>query len=126
MFAPAAGRLGLRKCRGCSLVMVNPRPDSRLLGAFYGGNSYVCHQADHSPGRVAKARHLLAVLDRFAPRREGASLLDYGCGGGFFLRQALAAGWRAMGYDIGERALRLRRPESARHQRPGQPAARLL
>lgn len=106
VFAPLAPRLGLRGCAGCGLVMVNPRPGPGPLRAFYDGDAYVCHQPGDSPGQAAKARHLLGLLERFLAPGAERRLLDYGCGGGFLLREASGRGWRATGFDIGQAALR--------------------
>jgi len=103
VFEPHAGRLGLCRCAGCGLVFVNPRPTAALLGRFYQGDGYVCHQADASDGAAATARVQLDQVERLVPGR--GRFLDYGCGGGYLLRAAVERGWDALGFDIGAGAL---------------------
>jgi SAM-dependent methyltransferase len=52
------------------------------------------------PGRLARE------LDRFyAPDRQGATLLDYGCGAPTFLDEARGRGWQTAGADFTEEVL---------------------
>lgn len=104
VFGPLEGRLGLVRCRGCDLVFVNPRPSGQRLAAFYSGNTYSCHEASGSGAEAAKADFLLLkriepCLSPDAPR----TLLDYGAGGGQFLRHARMRGWTVRGFEPGRR-----------------------
>jgi SAM-dependent methyltransferase len=84
------------------MVFVNPRPTRELLNDFYGSENYVCHSPDAGGDKTAQF-----LLERVASYTQSLTkrFLDFGCGGGFLLRAALDAGWRASGYDIGKRAL---------------------
>lgn len=55
-----------------------------------------------------------AFRSRLGPPKEGAALLDVGCGGGRNLGGPLAEGWRVTGLDLSEHAIRAAR---ARHPR---------
>jgi SAM-dependent methyltransferase len=105
VFEPHRDRLGLARCLGCGLELVNPRPSPRLLAAFYGGKSYECHRAERGGDPAAdKADFVLERIRRHAP--DARRLLDYGCGGGFLCRRARQQGFSPIGYDIGAEALR--------------------
>jgi SAM-dependent methyltransferase len=47
------------------------------------------------------------LLDAFEPYRQSNRILDFGCGAGFFLEEAQARGWDAVGSEFSERALQL-------------------
>jgi 2-polyprenyl-3-methyl-5-hydroxy-6-metoxy-1,4-benzoquinol methylase len=52
-----------------------------------------------------KAQSLLSFIARQGPYSPRKRLLDFGCGGGYFLRYAVNAGWSAMGFDVGKAAI---------------------
>lgn len=105
IFAPVKDRLGLVRCRTCGLRLVSPRPDAAALERFYGRDDYECHQADGSASAGAKGEFLLDRIGQALPEGAPRTLLDYGAGGGAFLRQARARGWEARGYEPGRRGL---------------------
>jgi 2-polyprenyl-3-methyl-5-hydroxy-6-metoxy-1,4-benzoquinol methylase len=105
VFAPIKGRLGLVRCRTCGLRLVNPRPDAAALERFYGRDDYECHQADGSASAGAKGRFLLDRIEAALPPGAPRTLLDYGAGGGAFLRLARARGWDVRGYEPGRQGL---------------------
>lgn len=102
VFGPYRGQLGLTGCRRCTFEFVNPRPTETLLGRFYGGSTYDCHDPATTDTIDARARHILGFLGDLVP---GQRILDFGCGAGVFLRCAKAAGWDATGYDLGDAAI---------------------
>jgi len=105
LFGRYSSRLGLMRCNTCDFVFVNPRPDQSLLDLFYSSADFA-YDADEASERVAqKAEIQLAEVERFMPPRNGARLLDYGCGEGILLQKAIDAGWNAIGYDIGAPAI---------------------
>jgi SAM-dependent methyltransferase len=104
LFEPYRGKLGLNRCTDCELVFVNPRPSSRLLSAFYKSERYVCHKLDDPESMLAKADHVLGRVEHHVPNR--GVLLDFGCGSGWLIERARQRGWEALGFDVGDTALR--------------------
>jgi len=102
IFSSGAGRFGLRRCQGCSLAFVNPRPSMALLNAFYDCDTYDCHSPES--GSTKTAQFLLECVERHGPY-QSQRFLDFGCGGGYLLRAAMRNNWNAFGYDVGRRAL---------------------
>lgn len=99
----------MARCRACSLVFTNPRPDVASLGVLY--------PADYSPYQPRKLRkgglHALraslfgnaerTLADRI-PVPAGGTLLDYGCGSGRFAAKMRDRGWSARGMDFSAHA----------------------
>ena len=115
-FGRNADRIGLMRCRKCCFVFVNPRPDHSLLDAFYSANTFAADAIGDREQASQWAMLQLREVGRFVSPNHGARLLDYGCGEGQLLRAALAAGWKAVGYD-------LYRPAIAACQQRGLPVA---
>jgi SAM-dependent methyltransferase len=104
VFGPYRKQLGLNRCRQCSLCFVNPRPAEPLLSEFYNGDTYCCHTPDTSASAWKKSDFILSLLaERVGTERR--RLLDFGAGGGVFLRRAADLGWDAEGFEIGRRGL---------------------
>jgi len=92
---------GLRivRCRGCSLVYVNPRLTLAALDRMYNAQTmsrmqyYVQTAEDDAPSFHRR-------LDWIEQRAKGRRLLDVGCGPGTFLSVARERGWNGRGVDI--------------------------
>lgn len=104
-FAGPGAPPGLARCGDCTLIFTNPRPTQERLGAYYAGNTYVCHDADESASGAAKARFVLGRLDERLPRTAPRTLLDYGAGGGGFLARVREHAWSVMAFEPGRRGL---------------------
>jgi SAM-dependent methyltransferase len=103
-FADVAAELGLRSCRDCGFVFVNPRPSPALLDRFYQSHD----AATYDPGNGAatiKGRGQLALIGRFTTLPAAPRILDYGCGVGHLLACARERGWDAFGYDVSAAAV---------------------
>src|SRR5688572_21533513 len=92
VFGPLRDRIGLVRCRGCTLVFTNPRPSDEQLGQYYAGDTYVCHETAGSASGGAKANLVLERIEAHLPQGTPRTLLDYGAGGGGFLLRAQARG----------------------------------
>lgn len=85
------------RCMGCTLVLINPRPDFDAVAATY--------DARYSRGYIDKASKKLARCRRWVnrlQRRSGGTgrWLDVGCSAGFVLAAAEAAGFEAFGVEL--------------------------
>lgn len=103
-FGRYANRLGLMHCHDCSFIFVNPRPDQSSLDTFYSAHTFADDAIGNREQAGQKVVHQLLELGRFVYPAH-ARLLDYGCGEGVLLGEALATGWNAIGYDIGGPAI---------------------
>lgn len=98
---------GLRvvRCRGCSLVFVNPQPTEAAVESYYSSKELTAQESwssyfDHTPQQLAAlwtAR--LADVARWTNGRS-PRLLDIGCGWGDFLHFASARGWQVGGFEF--------------------------
>jgi 2-polyprenyl-3-methyl-5-hydroxy-6-metoxy-1,4-benzoquinol methylase len=95
---------GLTRCAQCKFTFANPRPSKAHLDRFYGGQEYDCHRATSATDLPDRAHFLLGRIAQYVQPPRG-SLLDFGCGSGYFLKHATAAGWEAIGFDVGATAI---------------------
>jgi 2-polyprenyl-3-methyl-5-hydroxy-6-metoxy-1,4-benzoquinol methylase len=104
---PLVTKNGFRvvRCRGCSLIYLNPRLASGGLVDIYDSETFTHHQTNRAdetaPRKEASAR--LARLEQRHPRR--GSLLDVGCSVGIFLDVARSAGWSVAGIDVAQKSV---------------------
>jgi SAM-dependent methyltransferase len=103
VFDAVANDIGLVRCTHCGLHFINPRPSDELLDAFYSGDTYGCHDPEGSASAGSKAEFLLQQIECSVVADLPRTLLDYGCGGGAFIRRAIARGWNAQGFEPGRR-----------------------
>jgi SAM-dependent methyltransferase len=81
-------------------VFVDPVPDADTFAKMYAKASYHdAHYIDGDPGHYESSAKLLAD---FLPK--GASVLDYGCGLGLFLKALQAEGFLATGVEFDQEA----------------------
>lgn len=106
------GRFKLVRCRGCSLVFLNPRPDLPALQALYPEDTYYAHQNCFvkPPAFKTFLRSLFLRIDtKDPPFSAPGALLDVGCGSGAFMNKMRAAGWRVRGVEISPQAVEIGR-----------------
>lgn len=119
---PVQGQIGLRfpvvQCRACDMVYTNPRPDASSIGHFYPAD-YRPHRRPRKIATAARTRPVLSrLLGRPNPVRRGelpwpttGRLLDFGCGGGAFLKRMADQGWQVTGLDAAVGAVHTIRDE---------------
>lgn len=90
------GNYRLVACGHCRLVSLDPIPDDEESGAVFDEKYYREYYLESSEVRRAYFRKRVAAL-----RRMGAEgmLLDIGSGPGFFLAEAVAEGFQALGVE---------------------------
>ncbi len=78
------------RCNRCGLVRSDPVADTEILAGLYA-RSIVTYD-DEIPDLKHTYGHYLARVSRYNPNT--GSLLEVGCGSGFFLEQALTQGYQ--------------------------------
>lgn len=114
---PADGpglRFAVVRCRHCTLAYTNPRPTLGTITRFYPPGygphaSPPARRDDRPPG----SRFWSRLLGYPCPERRGllpfpfpGRLLDFGCGGGGYLRRMSGLGWHVTGIDFAPEAIR--------------------
>lgn len=77
------------RCDTCGLVRSDPRADHLVLARLYAQSTF--DYSDEVANLKTTYGRYLAKLDEFGVRK--GSLLEIGCGNGFFLQEALAQGY---------------------------------
>ena len=97
-------------CNGCGFKFTSPRPSIDELAGYYKSESYVSH-TNTKKGLVNKLYHLvrsytlikkLQLIMHYGTKK--GSIIDYGCGAGFFLKTCKDNGWLVHGYEPDENA----------------------
>jgi 2-polyprenyl-3-methyl-5-hydroxy-6-metoxy-1,4-benzoquinol methylase len=96
-------------CSTCNLGITNPRPDS--IATYYDSPAYVSHldQGQGMMGRLYGMARSFASWTKVrliasATKKSKGSLLDYGCGVGFFASRAERRGWLVQGVELSDSA----------------------
>jgi SAM-dependent methyltransferase len=107
----------LARCRRCSFVYLNPRPDAATIDLLYPPD-YSPYRAPRRRKRRVLSRLREAALGRGErtlsdriPIPSGGVLLDYGCGAGAFAAQMRERGWNTIGMDFSPHAAAVARAE---------------
>lgn len=96
----------LVRCISCDFLITSPRPEDSQLGKYYESPDYISHSAKATTAfdkLYAISRELalswkLTLVKKFTPT-PNPSLLDYGCGTGFFLRKMKQNGFNIAGVE---------------------------
>ncbi len=84
------------RCRNCRLVYVNPIEKAGEIDESYHERSSADAAVVYD-SRLSVAKSQIALIARCGP---GQSLLDIGCGEGFFLSMAARSGYSVKGVDL--------------------------
>jgi len=88
------------RCSSCASVFVDPTPNADTFAKMYSKTLYHdTHYLDCNSSRYQSSAKLLSA---FLP--VGASVLDYGCGLGLFMKALLDEGFSATGVDFDQEA----------------------
>ena len=101
------------RCERCGLAYTNPRPSPECIGRFYPID-YRPHRRPRKMQASRPARPIWSYLfGRPCNERRGTipwhglgRLLDFGCGGGAFLKRMADQGWNVTGLDAAVGAVR--------------------
>jgi 2-polyprenyl-3-methyl-5-hydroxy-6-metoxy-1,4-benzoquinol methylase len=92
-------------CKSCGFKFTNPVPSEESIGKYYQSEDYISH-SDTSKGIINKLYHLVRKqslksklsLINCATSKKG-TILDIGCGTGYFLQACKENGWKADGME---------------------------
>ncbi len=99
------------QCRRCSLVYLNPRPDSSSIGDAYPSHYHAFDFKKEGLGFIYQVRERLEarrLLKWCRTLPEDARILDFGCGDGFHMQILKKFGhetWQIEGIDCDARAV---------------------
>jgi 2-polyprenyl-3-methyl-5-hydroxy-6-metoxy-1,4-benzoquinol methylase len=100
------------RCRTCGLHYTNPRPDARTIRRFYP-TDYRPHRRPRKLREAGRPSVVARWTGRACPERDGTlpwqgqgRLLDFGCGGGGYLKRMADHGWEVTGLDNAVGAVR--------------------
>jgi len=85
------------RCRGCGLVLINPRPVSGVIAGTYDAAYSGGYIRKAGKKRARCARWVARIRKRFVAR---GRWLDVGCSAGFVVEAAAAAGFDAWGVEL--------------------------
>jgi len=106
-------RFAVVKCKSCGMIYTNPRPSPESIGQFYP----VDYRPHRRPRKMRQANDRPSfwgkITGRRVPERAGTlnwigqgRLLDFGCGGGSYLKRMADLGWQVTGLDAAVGAVR--------------------
>jgi SAM-dependent methyltransferase len=88
------------RCSDCGHVFVNPRLPSEVIDDIYAR-----YWRSHEPNGLDRNAYASYVCRQLAALRPVGDLLDFGSGWGVQLKEAEAAGWRAVGLEVDRRKI---------------------
>lgn len=95
----------ITKCAECTFLITNPVPEEDKIGPYYKSEEYVSH-SDSNKGLINTLYHMVrnitikqkvSLINSFGTKQK--SLLDIGCGTGYFLKAAASKGWGIDGME---------------------------
>lgn len=103
----------ISQCKTCGFRYTNPIPSEDTIGKYYQSENYISH-SDTNKGIINKLYHLvrkqslkskLKLVNQAS--KEKGTILDIGCGTGYFLQACKEDGWKIDGMepDPGARAI---------------------
>ena len=102
-------------CDSCGYCFVNPRPSFQFLMSYYSAVGHSCNdflsepktlssvlaQEQDDPNSTTDAIRLVSTI-RSLVKNDNNRFLDFGCGYGFFSREALSAGFDVIALELAD------------------------
>lgn len=91
-------------CKSCDFKFTNPRPADEDLGKYYQSEDYISH-SNTKKGLISQLYHrvrshtLQTKVQLMAQYVSRGTVLDYGCGTGYFMEACVKAGWKSFGME---------------------------
>lgn len=112
-FSVSKEKFLLCKCTSCNLIFTNPRPDDKHIGKYYQSEDYISHQNKSTNivnilykwVRNLTIKSKVSWLNLYTEKK--GSLLDIGCGTGYFLSAARQNGWKTYGIEPNKTARKI-------------------
>src|SRR3954469_17924952 len=96
-----------RRCKSCGLIYISPRPvPGEIIDLYRHGEAHspALYHVGPNPTATLTAKHHLAELKKIippvGPDGKKRSILEIGCGGGHFLKEAKKAGYEVFGLEL--------------------------
>lgn len=91
-------RFSVRGCPDCGLLFTHPQPSAQLLTRLYQSPAYqqCLGGEEHAAALLSQAQTYCQGVRQVMP---AGTILEVGCGGGFFLQAAREAGYRIFGVE---------------------------
>jgi 2-polyprenyl-3-methyl-5-hydroxy-6-metoxy-1,4-benzoquinol methylase len=118
----------LSKCSSCEFVVTSPRPEDDQLGKYYLSENYISHTAKattlfdklYELSRQFALDWKLTLVKKFNYSKSSLpTLLDYGCGTGFFLKKVKENGFNIAGVEPSEIARHAAEQNAKTNIQPG-------
>lgn len=84
------------RCVSCGSLYCDPMPDEQTLAVMYGPDYATSFTEDPGIDDPKEAHRVVQWLRK----RDGGTFIDYGCGAGLLLVEALKLNWRAIGVEF--------------------------
>ncbi len=102
----------ITQCANCDFLITNPRPSSNQIGKYYHSEDYISHTNKSNSliniiYKIARNFTLRGKLKLINKLNTEKSILDYGCGTGFFLDYCKKNNWKVTGIEPDENARKL-------------------
>ena len=109
----------IERCPECGLTQLHPMPSSEQLAALYEGDYFAKRAAgagydDYAEQEAEYAATFREEIGRLRDYVSSGRILDVGCGYGYFMEAAKAAGYEVYGIDVSSGAV-----EKAARRMPG-------
>ena len=97
------------QCNQCKFLFTQNIPDEESIGSYYASEDYISH-SDTQKGMVNKLYHIARKIMlnkkfRFIKKiNSGKTILDIGCGTGYFLNYMQKKGYQTLGLEVSEEA----------------------
>src|SRR6056297_485903 len=97
------------QCTQCNFLFTQNIPDEESIGSYYASEEYISH-SDTKKGIVNRLYHIARKIMLGKKYRlikkisSGKTILDIGCGTGYFLNDMKDKGFQTLGIEINEQA----------------------
>jgi 2-polyprenyl-3-methyl-5-hydroxy-6-metoxy-1,4-benzoquinol methylase len=103
-------QFNISMCKNCGFRFTNPIPSEETIGKYYQSDDYISH-SDTNKGIINKLYHIvrkqslsskLNLINKHSKTK--GTLLDVGCGTGYFLQTCKENGWQITGMEPDDKA----------------------